>query len=81
MDDCLSAVDTETEEIILKNLKSDINSRTSVIVSHRISSIRNADKIIVIDNGTKMEEGAHLELIHLNGIYSVMYKKQLAEEK
>ena len=81
MDDCLSAVDTETEEIILKNLKSDINSRTSVIVSHRISSIRNADKIIVIDNGSKMEEGAHLELIHLNGIYSVMYKKQLAEEK
>ncbi len=81
MDDCLSAVDTETEEIILKNLKSDLNSRTSVIVSHRISSIRNADKIIVIDNGTKMEEGAHLELIHLNGIYSVMYKKQLAEEK
>jgi ATP-binding cassette subfamily B protein len=81
MDDCLSAVDTETEEIILKNLKSDLNSRTSVIVSHRISSIRNADKIIVIDNGTKMEEGAHLELIHLNRIYSVMYKKQLAEEK
>lgn len=81
MDDCLSAVDTETEEIILKNLKSDLNSRTSVIVSHRISSIRNADKIIVIDNGTKMEEGAHLELIHLNGIYSIMYKKQLAEEK
>ena len=81
MDDCLSAVDTETEEIILKNLNSDLNSRTSVIVSHRISSIRNADKIMVIDNGTKMEEGAHLELIHLNGIYSVMYKKQLAEEK
>ena len=81
MDDCLSAVDTETEEIILKNLKSDINTRTSVIVSHRISSIRNADKIIVIDNGAKMEEGSHLELIQINGLYSVMYKKQLAEEK
>jgi ATP-binding cassette subfamily B multidrug efflux pump len=81
MDDCLSAVDTETEEIILNNLKTDSDLKTSVIVSHRISSLRNASKIIVIENGEKIEEGSHLDLINLGGSYSEMYKKQLAEEK
>jgi ATP-binding cassette subfamily B protein len=81
MDDCLSAVDTETEEIILQNLKSDSKLKTSVIVSHRISSIRNANKIIVIENGEKIEQGSNSELIQMEGIYAEMYKKQLAEEK
>lgn len=81
MDDCLSAVDTETEEIILQNLKEEKNISTSIIVSHRISSIRNANKIIVIENGKKIEAGSHTELLNLKGVYTEMYKKQLSEEK
>jgi len=81
LDDCLSAVDTETEEIILQNLKSDIESKTTLIVSHRISSLRNADKLILLENGEKKEEGTHNELIALNGSYAEIYAKQLTEEK
>lgn len=81
MDDCLSAVDTETEEIILSNLKTDTDIKTSIIVSHRISSIRNADKIIVIKDGEKIEEGSHTSLLALDGEYASMYKKQLTEKK
>ena len=80
LDDCLSAVDTETEEKILSNLKNEQNLRSSLIVSHRISSLRNADKIIVIHDGTKMEEGTHNELLALKGHYAEMYIKQLTEE-
>lgn len=79
-DDCLSAVDTETEEIILSNLKSDISQKTSIIVSHRVSSLRNADRILVIDNGCKVEEGSHEELMELGGVYNELYVQQLAEE-
>jgi len=79
LDDCLSAVDTETEEIILENLKK-TRSTTSLVVSHRISSIRNATRIINIEDGAVNEAGTHQELISLNGIYAEMYKKQLAEE-
>jgi ATP-binding cassette, subfamily B, multidrug efflux pump len=79
MDDCLSAVDTETEEIILHNLKTDINLHTSFIVSHRISSLRNAQKIIVIENGYLKETGTHGELLLEKGIYFEMYQKQLSE--
>jgi len=79
LDDCLSSVDTETEEIILTNLKN--SSITSLIVSHRISSIRNANKVINIDNGTIIEEGTHQELTKENGAYAKLYRKQLAEEK
>ena len=81
MDDCLSAVDTETEEIILKNLKKDQNVHTSVIVSHRISSLRNADKVIVLEDGTNFEAGTHEELLEKKGIYYEMYQKQLAEKE
>ncbi len=80
LDDCLSAVDTETEEIILENLKDKIISRTSLIVSHRISTIRNADRIIVIDEGKLIEEGTHEELLSKNGTYYEMYMRQLNEE-
>ncbi len=81
LDDCLSAVDTETEEIILSNLKKMEKERTSIIVSHRISAVRNANKIIVIDGGEVVESGSHNSLMMENGIYAEMYAKQLAEEK
>jgi ATP-binding cassette, subfamily B, multidrug efflux pump len=81
MDDCLSAVDTETEEIILNNLKKDQNVQTSVIVSHRISSLRNANKIIVLENGAAIEAGTHQELLDNQGIYFEIYQKQLTEKE
>lgn len=80
LDDCLSAVDTETEEIILENLKKQ-TAETSVVVSHRISSIRHANRIINIANGHKTEEGTHDELLALDGAYAEMYHKQLDEEE
>src|SRR5690606_27490087 len=80
LDDCLSAVDTETEEIILENLKK-VEAPTSLVVSHRISSIRNANRIINIEDGSVTEEGTHQELLKLNRSYAELYKKQLMEEK
>ena len=80
LDDCLSAVDTQTEEIILGNLKTDIDQKTTLIVSHRISSLRNADKLILLDNGIKVEEGSHAELMAMNGQYASIYAKQLTEQ-
>ena len=80
LDDCLSAVDTETEEIILNHLKEEFKQQTSIIVSHRISSIRHANKLIVIEHGTIIESGTHETLLALNGVYAEMYTKQLADE-
>ncbi|NUM50376.1 MAG: ABC transporter ATP-binding protein [Flavobacteriales bacterium] len=78
-DDCLSAVDTETEEEILKNLEHEMQHKTSLIISHRISGVKNADCILVIHNGSIKEKGNHEELMALNGIYAGIYKKQLLE--
>ncbi len=78
-DDCLSAVDTETEEKILSNLKKLIKKRTMLIISHRISSVKYADKIIVLDSGTIIEEGTHEELMKMNKYYKNMYEQQLLE--
>lgn len=80
-DDCLSAVDTKTEEAILSNLKEIMNEKTSIIISHRISSIKNADYIIVLDKGLISEKGTHSELINNKGYYSTTFEKQLLEEK
>jgi len=78
-DDCLSAVDTETEEHILQSLERVMKGKTSIIISHRISSIRSADKIVVLDNGSLAEEGSHEELVSNNGIYASLFRKQQLE--
>lgn len=79
-DDCLSAVDTETEEHILTALKRIMKDRTSIIVSHRVSSIKHADQIIVLDDGSLVEQGTHDELMATKGHYSDLYNRQLLEE-
>lgn len=79
-DDCLSAVDTETEEIILNNLKKASEGKTTIIISHRTSSIKNADKIIVLDNGYIVQSGTHEELISELGYYQDIYNQQLEEK-
>lgn len=76
LDDCLSAVDNETEEFILQAIRSDLNEKTAIIISHRISSIKYADKIIVMDEGCLVEEGSHVELMAFKGIYYDTYKRQ-----
>jgi len=81
LDDSLSSVDTHTEEEILQGLKKIMETRTSIIISHRISTIQNADNIIVLSNRNIKEEGTHNELINLGGIYYNIYLKQLLEEE
>ncbi|BBE32156.1 multidrug ABC transporter ATP-binding protein [Tepiditoga spiralis] len=81
LDDCLSAVDTETEEKIIKNLREEIKNRTILVISHRLKAVKEADKIFVFEDGTIIEQGNHEELINLNGTYYSMYQKQLIEEK
>ncbi len=78
-DDCLSAVDTETEEKILKNLNKVSQGKTTIIVSHRVSSAKNADKIIVLDDGKIVQEGTHETLINIDGYYKHLYLKQSSE--
>ena len=80
-DDCLSAVDTETEEEILNNLKKASKNRTTLIVSHRVSSAKNADKILVLDDGRLIQEGTHDELNTREGYYKELYSKQLSEKE
>lgn len=80
-DDCLSAVDTRTEEAILNNLGRVMQNKTSIIIAHRISTIKNADKILVMDNGQIVEHGNHDHLMQLKGTYFELYEKQLLEEE
>ena len=81
LDDSFSAVDTNTEEDILKNLKTHLKGRTTIIISHRISTVKGADNIIVLSEGKIAEQGTHDELLALGGIYSDMHFRQLLEEE
>jgi ATP-binding cassette subfamily B multidrug efflux pump len=81
LDDALSAVDTYTEEEILSRLRGVMRERTSILVSHRISTVRGADQIFVLHEGRIAERGRHDELVARDGLYAAMYKKQLLEEE
>ena len=81
LDDCLSAVDTETEEKILRNIKEIRKNKTTIIVSHRISTVKRSDKIIVLKNGKIIQSGTHKNLIHKNGYYRNLNEKQKNEKQ
>lgn len=81
LDDSLSAVDTKTEADIMQHLRKELENRTTIMISHRISSIINADTIFYIEDGFLLEKGSHEELLKLNGAYAEMYRKQLLEEE
>ena len=80
-DDCLSAVDTETEEAILNNLFEICKDKTTIIVSHRVSSAKNADNIIILEDGKIIQQGSHNQLINQDGYYASLYLKQLSEKE
>ena len=80
-DDSLSAVDTETEEKILNNLLEFSKEKTTIIVSHRVSSAKNADKIIILEEGKIIQQGAHNQLVNQEGYYRELYYKQLSEKE
>jgi ATP-binding cassette, subfamily B, multidrug efflux pump len=81
LDDAMSAVDTYTEEEILQRLAQVMRQRTSILVSHRVSTVRGADQILVLDGGRIAERGTHDSLVRQNGIYADLYRKQLLEEE
>jgi ATP-binding cassette subfamily B protein len=81
LDDAMSAVDTYTESEILRRLRGVLQERTSIIVAHRISTVKDADEILVLDEGRVAERGSHRELLERNGIYAQMYRRQLLEEE
>ena len=81
LDDAMSAVDTHTEEQILQRLRGVMAQRTSIFISHRVSTARNADNIIVLSEGRIVEEGRHEELVMRGGLYAQMYRRQLLSEE
>jgi ATP-binding cassette subfamily B protein len=81
LDDALSAVDTKTEEAILNHLERALTDTTTILIAHRISTIKHADLILVLDHGKIVERGTHSQLIEMSGIYRDMYEKQLLEDK
>jgi len=80
-DDCLSAVDTQTEERILKNLNRIMKDRTTLIISHRVSTVKDCDAILVLDEGQIVEQGTHDDLIDQQGLYYELFQQQLLEEE
>jgi len=80
-DDSLSAIDTKTEDAILRNLKKELGNRTTITISHRISTIKDADKIFYLENGQITEQGTHEELLEYDGRYKAMYIKQIIEQE
>jgi ATP-binding cassette, subfamily B, multidrug efflux pump len=81
LDDALSSVDTHTEDKILNHLRDVMHGRTTIFISHRVSTVRNADRIAVLHQGRIVELGTHDELLALNGYYTDLYNKQLLEEE
>jgi ATP-binding cassette subfamily B protein len=81
LDDALASVDTETERMVLQNLTEGVRDRTTIVVSHRASTVRDADQIIVIDGGRIVEHGTHEELMTEGGIYAELFRRQLLEEE
>jgi len=81
LDDALSSVDTYTEEKILSQLTGLMAGRTTLLISHRVSTIQNADEIVVLHGGEIVERGTHAELLAMNGAYTELYNKQLIEEE
>jgi len=81
LDDPFSSIDTKTEEIILNNLNTIIKNQTTIIISHRISTIKNCDQIIVLENGEITQKGTHLELLKQGGTYKSIFDKQLLQEQ
>ena len=81
LDDALSSVDTLTEDRILNHLEEVRRGRTTILISHRVSTVRNADRIFVVEKGRIAEEGSHAELLELGGYYADLYQKQLLEEE
>lgn len=81
LDDSLSAVDTETEELILNNLLDFCKDKTTIIVTHRVSSAKNADKIIILEDGAVIQQGSHNQLVNKEGYYRELYYKQLSEKE
>ena len=81
LDDALSAVDTYTEAEILRRLRGVMRERTAIVVAHRISTVKDADEILVLDDGRIAERGAHRDLLERNGLYAQMYRRQLIEEE
>jgi ATP-binding cassette, subfamily B, multidrug efflux pump len=81
LDDTLSSVDTLTEERILTSLADVMRHRTTILISHRVSTVQNADRIVVLSHGRVVETGTHAELLERGGYYSELYQKQLLEEE
>jgi ATP-binding cassette subfamily B protein len=81
LDDAFSSVDTHTEERILENLKGELGARTAIIISHRVSTVKNADEIVVLDDGRIVEQGTHDELVEAGGRYAALYQRQLLIEE